>query len=62
MQRIDALRQPWPIHDRAATRRIEQRAQSTLPPHALMQRAGDAVARLALAVAPPAGPLWGCMV
>jgi hydroxyethylthiazole kinase-like uncharacterized protein yjeF len=58
MQRIDALRRPWPIHDRAATRRIEQRAQAALPPHTLIQRAGDAVARLALAVAPHAAQVW----
>lgn len=58
MQRIDALRRSWPVHDRAATRRLEQRAQAALPPHTLMQRAGDAVARLVLAVAPHAERVW----
>jgi hydroxyethylthiazole kinase-like uncharacterized protein yjeF len=46
--------QAWPLHDVAATRRIEAAAQATLPPHNLMRRAGLAVARLALAVAPHA--------
>ncbi|MBC7602799.1 MAG: NAD(P)H-hydrate dehydratase [Ramlibacter sp.] len=45
---------PWPLHDVAATRAIEQAAAATLPPHTLMARAGLAVARLALAVAPHA--------
>ncbi|HEU4460216.1 MAG TPA: NAD(P)H-hydrate dehydratase [Methylibium sp.] len=45
----------WPLHDADATRRIEAAASAALPPHALMQRAGLAVARLALAVAPHAG-------
>jgi hydroxyethylthiazole kinase-like uncharacterized protein yjeF len=38
----------------AATRRVEAALAATLPPHTLMQRAGDAVARLALAIAPHA--------
>ena len=42
----------------AATRGIEARAASTLPPHSLMQRAGLAVARLALAIAPHAKRIW----
>src|SRR3954469_25831200 len=49
---------PWPLHDVAAIRRMEQRATSALPPHTLMQRAGLAVARLALAVAPHARTVW----
>jgi hydroxyethylthiazole kinase-like uncharacterized protein yjeF len=44
----------WPLHDSAATRRIEAAAQAALPAHTLMRRAGLAVARLALAVAPHA--------
>ncbi|HJV60031.1 MAG TPA: NAD(P)H-hydrate dehydratase [Albitalea sp.] len=40
------------------TRAIEQRACAALPPHALMRRAGAAVARLALAVAPHASTIW----
>ncbi len=47
-----------PLFDVAATRRIEQHAASTLPPHTLMQRAGLAVARLTMAVAPHAQCIW----
>jgi len=46
------------LFDIAATRRIEQAAAAALPPHALMQRAGLAVARLAMAVAPHARTVW----
>jgi ADP-dependent NAD(P)H-hydrate dehydratase / NAD(P)H-hydrate epimerase len=46
------------LHDIATTRSIEQRAQALLAPHTLMQRAGHAVARLALAVAPHARRIW----
>lgn len=42
----------------AATRHIENRAQAALGPHMLMQRAGLAVARLALAIAPHARNVW----
>jgi hydroxyethylthiazole kinase-like uncharacterized protein yjeF len=42
----------------AATRRIERIAQDTLPTHTLMQRAGLAVAQLALALAPHARCIW----
>jgi hydroxyethylthiazole kinase-like uncharacterized protein yjeF len=44
----------WPLHGTAACRAIEARAAATLPPHTLMARAGEAVARLALALAPHA--------
>ncbi|APW39186.1 bifunctional ADP-dependent (S)-NAD(P)H-hydrate dehydratase/NAD(P)H-hydrate epimerase [Rhodoferax koreense] len=57
MQRIDAT-SAQPLFGTAATRRIEQAAMSMLPPHTLMQRAGLAVARLALALAPNAGRIW----
>lgn len=40
------------------TRRIEVSAAENLPPHTLMQRAGLAVARLTLAVAPHAQRIW----
>jgi ADP-dependent NAD(P)H-hydrate dehydratase / NAD(P)H-hydrate epimerase len=55
-QRIDlpALPQSWPVFDVATSRAIEADAAATLPPHTLMQRAGLAVARLALAIAPNA--------
>ncbi len=42
----------------AATRTLERAAQAQLPPHALMQRAGLAVARLALALCPHAQCIW----
>ncbi|HEX7863581.1 MAG TPA: NAD(P)H-hydrate dehydratase, partial [Variovorax sp.] len=46
------------LFDIAATRRIEQAAAAALPAHALMQRAGLAVARLAMATAPHARTIW----
>ncbi|MET3440116.1 hydroxyethylthiazole kinase-like uncharacterized protein yjeF [Variovorax paradoxus] len=46
------------LFDIAATRRIEQAAAAALPAHTLMQRAGLAVARLAMAVAPHARTVW----
>jgi len=57
MQRVTHDR-PWPLHDVAATRAIERDAAASLPRHALMQRAGLAVARLALALAPHARGVW----
>ena len=49
---------PLPLFDVAALRRIEQAAAAALPPHTLMQHAGLAVARLALALAPHARTVW----
>ena len=46
------------LHDVAATRRLERRAAAALPAHTLMQRAGLAVARLAMAIAPHARTIW----
>ncbi|HEY6511726.1 MAG TPA: NAD(P)H-hydrate dehydratase [Burkholderiaceae bacterium] len=43
-----------PLHLASACREIERQAAAALPPHTLMARAGEAVARLALAVAPHA--------
>jgi hydroxyethylthiazole kinase-like uncharacterized protein yjeF len=54
--RIDSCR--YPLFDIDTTRRIEQTAAAALPSHALMQRAGLAVARLALALAPHARTVW----
>lgn len=51
-------RQSHALHDVAATRLMEQRAQSSLPEPSLMQRAGLATARLALALAPHAQEIW----
>jgi hydroxyethylthiazole kinase-like uncharacterized protein yjeF len=57
MQRVTPER-AWPLFDVAAIRRIEQAAAASLPPHTLMQRAGLASARLALALAPHAQRIW----
>ena len=46
------------LFDIAATRRIEHAAAAILPSHTLMQRAGLAVARLAMALAPHARTIW----
>jgi hydroxyethylthiazole kinase-like uncharacterized protein yjeF len=51
-------RLPQALHGSAATQAIEAALAATLPPHALMQRAGLAAARLALAVAPHARTFW----
>lgn len=48
----------WPLHDTGASRQIEQQAAARLLPHTLMRRAGQAVARLAQAVAPHAQRIW----
>ena len=56
-RRVDA-RAAEPLHDVAATRLLETRAQQRLPAPTLMQRAGRATARLALAVAPHARSVW----
>jgi len=58
MNRILPPSRLWPLHGVAATRGIEADATPTLPPHTLMRRAGDAVARLALAVAPHSQRVW----
>jgi ADP-dependent NAD(P)H-hydrate dehydratase / NAD(P)H-hydrate epimerase len=47
-----------PLFSIAGTRQIEQQAAAALPPHTLMQRAGLATARLALALAPHARRIW----
>lgn len=46
------------LHDAAATRRIEAAAAGALPAGTLMQRAGEAVARLTLALASTARHVW----
>src|SRR6185436_16648711 len=48
----------WPLFDVAAVRRIEHAAAAELATHTLMRRAGLAVARLALALAPHARTIW----
>ena len=57
LTRID-LSRPQPLFGAAATRRIEQAAMTQWPAHTLMQRAGLATARLALALAPHARTVW----
>ena len=57
MQRITPDR-PWPLLDAAATRAAEQAEAALLPPHTLMRRAGLAVARLTMALAPHARTVW----
>ena len=57
MQKINTAHSQ-PLFDVAATRRIEQLAASALPAHTLMQRAGLAVARLGLGIAPHARCIW----
>jgi ADP-dependent NAD(P)H-hydrate dehydratase / NAD(P)H-hydrate epimerase len=49
---------PAPLHDVRASRAIEAAALARHAAHELMQRAGLAVARLALAVAPHARRVW----
>ena len=46
------------LHTAASTRALETGAAAGLPPHTLMQRAGLATARLALALAPHAQTWW----
>ena len=47
-----------PLHTAQNTRMLELQASRRLPPQALMQRAGLAVARVALAMAPHARSIW----
>lgn len=54
MQRIATRGPTLPLHDLAATRRLEAAALGATPPPPLMRRAGHAAARLALALAPHA--------
>ncbi|MBH1965740.1 MAG: NAD(P)H-hydrate dehydratase [Comamonadaceae bacterium] len=58
MPRLIHAHEMHPLHDTAATRRIEHTAAAQLPAHTLMQRAGLAVARLALALTPHARTIW----
>lgn len=54
MRRLTALSPDQPLFGVPQTRRIEAAALAALPAHTLMRRAGAAVARLALALAPHA--------
>lgn len=57
MQKVD-FRTRHALFNVAAIRAMEQAAQAALPTHSLMQRAGLAVAQLALALAPHAQRIW----
>jgi hydroxyethylthiazole kinase-like uncharacterized protein yjeF len=48
----------WPLYSTQTTRQIEQAYAQALPPHTLMQRAGLAVAQLAVAITPHAQRIW----
>ncbi|HSM23004.1 MAG TPA: NAD(P)H-hydrate epimerase, partial [Rubrivivax sp.] len=50
--RISPTVGPWPLHDAEASRAVEHAALARHAPHVLMERAGLAVARLAVAWAP----------
>lgn len=50
--------EPAPLFDSRASRAIEQAALAAASPHALIEAAGLAVARLALALAPQAEHIW----
>jgi len=64
LQRPLPLERAWPLHGAAGTRRLEREgapspaSHSSEAPSELMQRAGAAVARLALAIAPHAQQVW----
>jgi len=57
IQKVDGLR-AWPLYSVQSTRQMEAHAQAELPTHTLMQRAGLATARLAIAIAPHARVIW----
>jgi len=57
MDKIDT-RRPHPLYQVTASRQLEASLAAGLPPHTLMQRAGLATARLALALAPHAQTFW----
>jgi hydroxyethylthiazole kinase-like uncharacterized protein yjeF len=57
-RRVLPANESCPLFDIGASRAIEASALALHAPHELMQRAGTAVARLALAVAPHARQVW----
>jgi ADP-dependent NAD(P)H-hydrate dehydratase / NAD(P)H-hydrate epimerase len=58
MHRVLPLAEEVALQDAASTRLLEQHLAASLPPNELMQRAGQAVAKLALAIAPHAQRIW----
>jgi hydroxyethylthiazole kinase-like uncharacterized protein yjeF len=57
LHRLDGLT-PTRLHHISSTRWLEQSLAALLPPHTLMQRAGQSIAQLALALAPHARRIW----
>lgn len=55
---LATLTVPLPLHGSTATRTLEAAALAALPPHTLMQRAGEAVFRLGRALCPHARSVW----
>lgn len=55
---LNTLESRLPLHDSRASRQIEADGLSRLPPHTLMNRAGEAVYRLSAALAPHARQVW----
>ena len=58
MRRVLPATCELPLFDPAQTRSIERAAATPLAPHTLMRRAGESVARLALAIGPHARQVW----
>lgn len=56
--RVRASRQTQALHGVQASRRVEARAAGLVAAHVLMQRAGLALARMAVALAPHARRIW----
>ena len=57
LKRVNKLTS-YPLVNALQSRQIEQALAARLPPHTLMQRAGLAVAKLAIAIAPHAKTIW----
>jgi len=58
LQRVHSRTEAWPLHGLVRTRAIETAALQGLAPFSLMQRAGEAVARLVRAIAPHTRRVW----
>ncbi|MDP9043925.1 MAG: NAD(P)H-hydrate dehydratase [Pseudomonadota bacterium] len=58
MRPVLPVTRPFALLDATQTRALEQRVAATLEAHVLMRRAGHAVARLAMALAPHSQSFW----
>ena len=58
LQRVLPTALELPLFDAEASRRVEAHETARVPAHTLMRRAGAAVSRLALAIAPHAQRVW----